>query len=69
MPNPSGEPVIDTCMKCGTEYSYLFEYRPGYWICRANACWDEDAERESLRHVERQRSLKDYQKLVAGTNI
>ena len=61
------EPRIDTCFKCGTAYSYLYEYRHGFWICTANACWDEEVERDSRRHVEQHQSVEDYRKLVAGT--
>lgn len=63
----SGYPVYGTCDKCGTEYSELFEYRPGYWICRANACWDEETEHDSMRHLELEESLDEYRRLVAGT--
>ena len=65
----SGHPVIGFCSKCNTENSVLYEYRVGYWICRANACWDEEVERDSQRHVEQQRAVEDYRQLVQGTNI
>ena len=65
----SGYPVRGTCNKCATELSTLFEYRPGYWICRSNGCWDEEEERDSKRHVEQQADVEEYKKLVAGTNV
>ena len=58
--------IQDVCAKCGTEYSVLYEYRHGFWICRANACWDEEVERDSRRHVEQHQSVEDYRKLVAA---
>ena len=65
----TGYPVISTCDKCATENSELFEYRPGYWICTANACWDEEVEHDSERHVEQHRAVETYRQLVQGTNL
>jgi len=62
-------PVIGTCRKCDTTESELFEYRAGFWICKAGTCWDEEVERDSGRHIEKNEKLKDYRRLVAGTNI
>ena len=61
----SNWPVIDTCAKCGTENSEVFEYHRGYFICRSNGCWDEETERDSGRHIIKNRQLEDYKKLIA----
>jgi len=61
------KPTIGICDKCGTEKSYLFEYRSDYWICKANECFQEEVERDSGRHVRKNDKLEDYRKLVAGT--
>lgn len=64
MQNPNW-PVISTCDKCGTENSEVFEYRRGYWICKINGCFSEEQERDSGRHIIKNRQLEDYRKLIA----
>lgn len=58
-------PIYGPCNKCNTENSLLFEYKPGYFICKANECWEEEVERDSGRHIEQERKLDDYRKLVS----
>jgi len=61
------KPTIGNCMKCETENSELFEYKPGWWICKANACWTEEAERDSGEHLIKNKKRQDYDRLIAGT--
>lgn len=65
----SGNPVIGQCDKCGTLRSYLHELRPGFWICKANACWQEEVEREDRRHEAQAEAVEQYVRLVAGTEF
>lgn len=55
---------IGDCRKCSTQNSELFEYRPGYFICKANGCWDEEVERNSGRHIILNRKLEEYRRAV-----
>lgn len=65
----TGYPVYSKCDKCGTENSLLYEFRPGYWICKANECFTEDEEHELARQEELNRQQEEYQRLVSGTNV
>ena len=55
---------IGDCRKCFTENSLLYEYRPGYFICKANGCYDEEVERDSGRHILLNKKLEDYRRVV-----
>jgi hypothetical protein len=57
-------PIYGDCGKCGTENSELFEYRPGYFICKANECWAEETERDSGRHILLNAELEEYRRIV-----
>lgn len=61
-------PTIGNCYKCNTANSELFQYRTGYFICKANSCWDEECERSSGRHVILNRRLEEYRRLIARAN-
>ena len=61
------KPYIGTCAKCETEASYLYEYKPNYFICKANGCWSEEKERDSRIEKVRQRNLDDYRKITSGS--
>lgn len=65
----SDRPVYGTCQKCNTEYSEVFQYKPNYWICKANECWAEELEHDSGRAELMKQALTDYQKLVRGTQV
>lgn len=65
----SGHEVYGTCDKCFTDNSLLHEYRPGYWICSANTCVQEDTERDSKRDEQQEQAVEDYRQLVLGTKI
>ena len=60
-------PVYFTCEKCGTENSEVFEYNDR-WLCKANACYQEETEHDSNIQEEREQNLDDYKRLCAGTN-
>lgn len=57
-------PIYGTCRKCSTENSLLFQYRPGYFICKANNCWDDECERDSGRHILMNAKLEEYSRIV-----
>ncbi len=58
-------PIYGICYKFNTENSELFEYKPGYFICKANVCWTEEVERDSGRHIRKRWSLDQYRQLIA----
>jgi len=57
-------PRYGVCRKCATENSELFEYRTGFWICKANSCWDEEVERDDGSYLVKQEKLDDYRRIV-----
>ena len=61
-------PLYGFCDKCNTEFSELFEFEDRH-LCKANACFQEEVERASEKHLLDEEKLNDYRKLVAGTNI
>ncbi len=61
-------PVYGICDKCGTNDSELFEYE-GRWLCKANACYAEEVDRNKEKQFRDQEKLNDYRKLVQGTRI
>jgi hypothetical protein len=59
-------PALGNCMKCNTP-GKLYEYRSNWWICRGNACWNEEVERDrNVPQLQRQ-AVEDYRQLVAST--
>ena len=61
-------PIISYCDKCHTENSYLTEY-DGRWLCKINGCYEEETEKNSGIHEEREQRLEDYRRMCQGTNI
>ena len=61
-------PIYGICDKCGTDDSELFEYE-GSWLCKANACFTEETERNKEKQFRDQEKLIDYRRLVQGTKI
>lgn len=61
-------PVLGNCYKCNTP-GRLYEFRPGFWICKGNSCWAEEVERERQTHRQQRQDVEDYRTLVAGTRI
>ena len=61
-------PKYGDCRKCGTQNSLLYEYRTGYFICKAAGCWDEEKERDSGRHIILNKKLEDYRRVVSRAN-
>ena len=64
----SETPIYGRCDKCNTDNSELFEY-DSRWLCKANACYSEEVERNSEKQFRDQEKLTDYRKLVQGTKI
>ena len=58
----------DYCDKCHTENSLVFEY-DGRWLCKINGCYEEETEKNSGIHEEREQRLEDYRRMCQGTNI
>ena len=57
--------VIGVCEKCGTEGSTLFKY-DDRWLCSANACIEEEIERDSDKVERDEQFLEDYRSIVRG---
>ena len=62
------KPIIDYCDKCHTENSEVFEYE-GRWLCKINGCYEEELEKNSGIHEERDEKLQDYRRMCQGTNL
>jgi hypothetical protein len=61
--------VTGTCYKCGTDNVDLYEYRPGYMICKVNQCWEEEKERDSGRHIRLNRNLEAYRQIIGHSTL
>ena len=56
--------IYGICDKCGTEHSLLKKYQ-GAYLCSANLCYTEEVERDSGRHVRKEKKLRDYKNIIA----
>lgn len=54
------------CDKCGTQFTPLYEY-DGRMLCKLNACYDEETEKDSGKVELDELRLDEYRNLVAGT--